>query len=87
MCDTAGPFLREIVNRRIFPWLQIPCSSLRMAGAIDMMAAAQLPKIRDKTREEKVRRNNLMVWQFPTYPPVLGSGSEFRRLLPKCSKW
>lgn len=86
-CDTAGPFLREIVNRRIFPWLQIPCSSLRMAGAIDMMAAAQLPKIRDKTRKEKVRRNNLMVWQFPTYPPVLGSGSEFRRLLPKWSKW
>ncbi len=69
-CDTVGPFLREIVNRRIFPWLQIPCSSLRMAGAIDMMAAAQLPKIRDKTQKEKARRNNLMVWQFPTYPPV-----------------
>ena len=79
-CDTAGLFLREIVNRRIFPLLQIPRSSLRVA-------ADQLPKIRDKKRKEKVRRNNLMVWQFPTYPPVLGSGSEFRRLLPKWSKW
>ena len=44
-----------------------------MAGAMDMMAAAQLPEIRDEKRKEKVRRNNLMVWQFPTYPPVMGT--------------
>ena len=66
----AGLVLREIVNRNIFPWLQISRSSLRMAGAMDMMAAAQLPKIRDKKRKEKVRRNNFMVWQFLTYPPI-----------------
>ena len=54
----AGLVLRDFVNKKTFPWLQISHSSRRMAGAMDMTAGAQLPKIRDKKRKEKVRRNN-----------------------------
>ena len=48
----AGFVLCEIVNRKIFPWLQISRSSLRMACAMDMTATAKQPKIRDEKVEE-----------------------------------
>ena len=40
--------LCKFVNSKIFLWLQISPGSLRMAGAKNMVAAAQLSKIRDE---------------------------------------